>query len=282
MKMEDPALLRSNLINDGYCVADDILGTAMLDRLRQAVRDSLATKELSNEDNFGSLIHCEFENPVFADLIAWPQSFQLLEAMGFTDVRWMSFFLINKPPHSKALWWHQDWFLWDHPVSAEPTPTQVFLSYYLEDTSEDFGCLRVIPGTNRRRHEIHDRLLNHGDVGNSLPEDHWMLEDVPGAVNVPVKAGSLAIADSRLLHGARANQTDRHRPLLLGWYLLNFGQLPQEVRQTYSLTFGKHDFKPPRWWKDAAGDNVKPLVVNPPTEGEALKSNREPGQHLAR
>ena len=281
MKTEDPTLLRRNLIEDGYCVADDILDPAMLDRLRQAVRDSLATRELSKDDNFGSLIHCEYEHPVFADLIAWPQSLQLLEAMGFTDVRWMSFFLINKPPRSKALWWHQDWFLWDDPVSAQPAPTQVFLSYYLEDTSEDFGCLRVIPGTHRRRHELHGRLLNHGEVGNSLPPDHWMLDDVPDAENVPVKAGSLAIADSRLLHGARANQTDNHRPLLLGWYLLNFCHLSPQMRQTYSLSFGKHDFAPPKWWKDDAGEKVKPLVVDPPTEGEALTSNRQPGKFLS-
>ena len=137
MQTEDTTSLRNDLIENVYCIADDILDTAMLDRLRQAVRDSLATKELKKEDNFGSLIHCEFENPVFADLIAWPQSLELLKAMGFTDVRWMSFFLINKPPHSKALWWHQDWFLWDNPISARPEPTQVFLSYYLEDTNDN-------------------------------------------------------------------------------------------------------------------------------------------------
>jgi hypothetical protein len=252
----------------------------MLDRLRAAVRESLARRELNKENNFGSLIHCEFDDPAFADLIAWPQSLQLLEAMGFEDVRWMSFFLINKPPHGKALWWHQDWFLWDDPISAQPAPTQIFLSYYIEDTTEQNGCLRVIPGTHHRRHEIHDRLLSHGDIGNSLPEGHWMLDDVPGALNVPVKAGSLAMLDARVLHGARANQTDHHRPLLLGWYLLNFGRMSQSLRQTFSLRFAKDSFTPPRWWEGDAGDKVKPLLVDLPTEGESLKSNRVPGEFL--
>ena len=148
---------------------------------------------------------------------------QLLEEMGFNDVRWMSFYLINKPPRSSALWWHQDWPFWDDPSSAEPVPTQVFLSYYLEDTSQQLGCLRVIPGSHRRRHELHDKLLTHKEVretnGGSLPDDHAMLSDVPDAVEVPVKAGSLVIADARVLHAAHRNQTDVRRTLVLAWHL---------------------------------------------------------------
>lgn len=202
--------------------------------------------------------------------------------MGFSDVRWMSFFLINKPPQSPALWWHQDWFLWDNPVSAAPAPTQVFLSYYLEDTSTQLGCLRVISGTHRRRYALHDILPDHGKVKDELPPDHWMLDDVSDSVDVSVKAGSLVIADARLLHGVRANQTERHRPLILGWYLLDFNNLSPELKQTFSLGWGNHQFKPPHWWEGNAGDRVKPLVIDPPTEGEGLSFNREPGQFLSR
>ena len=279
---EDAMTLRGNLLEDGYCVANEVLDATMLERLREAAAEARTRHESQDGSNFGSLIKCEYESPVFADLIAWPKSLGLLQAMGFDDVRWMSFFLINKPPGGPALWWHQDWFLWDDPVSAAAVPTQVFLSYYLEDTSEELGCLRVIPGSHRRRHPLHDRLPDHGTVKDELPHDHWMLEDVEGSVNVPVPAGSLVIADARVLHSARANRSERHRPLILGWYVLDYPALSSAMQQTFSLGWGRHLFKPPHWWEGDAGDCVRPLIFDPPRDGEGIKANRVPGKYLAR
>ena len=45
-----------------------------------------------------------------------------------------------------------------------------------------------------------------------------MFADVPEQVYVPVKAGSLVLADARLLHAAGRNQTDKRRTLVLGWH----------------------------------------------------------------
>jgi hypothetical protein len=46
-----------------------------------------------------------------------------------------------------------------------------------------------------------------------------MFSDHPDQVDVAVKAGSLVMADARVLHAAHRNQTDVRRTLVLAWHL---------------------------------------------------------------
>ena len=45
-----------------------------------------------------------------------------------------------------------------------------------------------------------------------------MFSDHPDQLDVMVKAGSLTIADARLLHSAHRNLTDVRRTLILAWH----------------------------------------------------------------
>jgi ectoine hydroxylase-related dioxygenase (phytanoyl-CoA dioxygenase family) len=96
----------------------------------------------------------------------------------------------------------------------------LFLSYYLTDTNLENGCLRVIPGTHTKRIDLHDLLTTpHTDAARNTDEqDPHMFCDHPDAVDVPVKAGALVIAEGRMLHAARANRSDKRRTLLLCWH----------------------------------------------------------------
>lgn len=51
----------------------------------------------------------------------------------------------------------------------------------------------------------------------------------PGA-DVPMKAGSLLLGDSRLLHGTHSNDSDGRRTCVTLWYLSRFESLPERVR----------------------------------------------------
>ena len=106
------------------------------------------------------------------------------------------------------------------PKAATPWPTRIFLSYYLVDTTRENGCLRVIPGSHRTRHRLHDILPDaHGEELQALEDlSHPAFADYPGAVDVPLGAGDLLIADARLLHAAWPNRSDRRRTLLLAWH----------------------------------------------------------------
>jgi hypothetical protein len=129
----------------------------------------------------------------------------------------------------------QDASNWNDPICACPWPQTIFFNYYLEDASVEGGCLRVIPGSHRKRISLHDHLVtaHEGGGGNDggarqvaeaiessggRVEDHPMFMDHPNQVNVLSKAGSLVLGDMRLLHAAHRNRKPTRRNLLLIWH----------------------------------------------------------------
>ena len=139
--------------------------------------------------------------------------------------------LLSKPPHGPPLYWHQDATYWNHPMSALPWPSRVFLSYYLVDTTRENGCLRIIPGTHRKRTELHDLLPDaHSPEMQRADETHLAFTEQPGEIDIPVQAGDLVIADGRVLHAAWPNNTDTRRTLVLEWWdLFPFPSVPDLV-----------------------------------------------------
>ena len=85
--------------------------------------------------------------------------------------------------------------LWDDPSSYTDEPVQVFLMYYLIDTDRENGCLRVIPGSPRRRQRLHGLPPAHGKEIATVGGDRPVLQPDPDEVDVPVRAGDLAIGD---------------------------------------------------------------------------------------
>ncbi|MAG85373.1 hypothetical protein CMK10_14570 [Candidatus Poribacteria bacterium] len=149
--------------------------------------------------------------------------------------------ILSKPGYGPPLYWHQDFMKWNSPEAAAPWPTRIFLSYYLTDTSRKNGCLRVIPGTHRKRHQLHDILPDaHGPEIQAIEDlSHPVFADYPEATDVPLKAGDLIIADARLIHAAWPNQTDQRRTLLLAWH------------DVFSFP------NPPSWWTGDIPDVIK-------------------------
>lgn len=145
--------------------------------------------------------------------------------MGFGDFTVKGgIIILTKDPGGPPLYWHQDWYHWDDPISCAPWPQHIFLKYYLTDTTPENGCLKVIPGTHCKRIDLHDKLLyasEHSDavkLGSKFEAEHAvMFSDHPDQVDVCVKAGSLVVRDARLLHSARKNYTDTRRTMLLVW-----------------------------------------------------------------
>ena len=115
------------------------------------------------------------------------------------------------------------------------------IAFYLDPLGRDSGCLRVIPGTHRKRIDLHDLLPSaHGPEIQTIDDlGHAVFMDRDDAIDVPLKAGDLIIADARLMHGAWPNQTDQRRTLVLAWHRV-------------------FDFPaPPSWWRGPVPDAVK-------------------------
>jgi len=240
--MPDVAIKKRNqLIEDGYCVIDNILTQEFLDELRQESDRMLDNVEHPPNWKYqGSDLHVSGrDEPVIDRLINWKPARDALEALGLGDfTSHGGFIILSKPPGGPPLYWHQDWMGWNDPISCAPWPQYLFLSYYLVDTTIENGCFQVIPGTHLKRIPLHDHLVSaHAQGGYYVPEDDpHMFCGHPDSVDFPVKSGSLVIAEGRVLHAARGNQSDRRRTLLLGWHSRpttvpeNWdGEIPEEI-----------------------------------------------------
>jgi hypothetical protein len=214
---------REQLIRDGYCMIDDILTQDFLHELREESERLMEFHEPPPDFKYqGQHVGVRGEdNPIIQKLLDWQPSRQALEQLGFGDFQSIGgIIILTKDPGEPALYWHQDWMQWNDPLSISPWPQIMFLNYYLSDTTPENGCLKVIPGTHHKRIELHDQLVPaHEQGARFIEENHpTMFSDHPDQVDVCAKAGSLVLADARLLHSARRNQTDHRRTLILAWH----------------------------------------------------------------
>ncbi|HCK12845.1 TPA: hypothetical protein DHW51_01885 [Candidatus Poribacteria bacterium] len=223
MKPEVALETREQMLRDGYCVIPDILSQDFLQELRQESDHLNDTMEHHPDTKYqGTHLGIRYEdNEVMCRLAEWKPARHALEEIGFGDfIHLGSLIILTKEPFAPALYWHQDWMRWEDPLSCTPWPQTIFLSYYLEDTTIENGCFKIIPGTHLKRIPLHDQLVTaHEQGARFIEEDHpIMFSDHPDQVDLLTKAGSLVLGDARVLHAARKNQTAERRNLLLLWH----------------------------------------------------------------
>jgi hypothetical protein len=138
---------------------------------------------------------------------------------------------ILKGATTPSLWWHQDWWCWDHPISFVPTAPQIAVLCYLCDTSDQTGALRVLPGSHLRSLPIRAQLPEpHSASAEHLASDHPALNDVEGQVTLSLSRGDAVVIDYRLLHGTHPNRGASRRDALLLSFTPHWCLLPDEIR----------------------------------------------------
>ena len=270
---------RTQLIEDGYCVFEQVLSPEMLARVRAAsdgLIDAQSAEHFEEQKSTGSMISV-YDDPFFAELVAYQPALDALASMGYPKPRWSSGFVISKPGHSPPLFWHQDWWGWNDPLSYTDLPLQVFAMYYLVDTRIENGCLRVISGSHRKRHRMHDAVptAHTDELRRATDPTHPAYQPMPEDQAVPVRAGDLVIGDSRLLHGSYANQTDERRTVITIWYHPNFDISSPRIQSNLSRTQTRVVDWPPQ-----AQKLVQRLVPSYEGDEEPLEWNRVPGPAL--
>ncbi len=271
--------MREQLLRAGYCVVEQILSPEMLERVRVASDDLIAAQTAEHFDRYkstGSMIRV-YDDPFFAELVAYQPALDILDSLGFPDSRWTSGFVISKPGHSPPLFWHKDWWAWNDPVSYTDLPLQLFLMYYLVDTSIENGRLRVIEGSHRKRHPIHDAVhtTHSEELGRATDPSHPAYQPMPEDKAVPVRAGDLVIGDARLLHGSFPNRTDERRTVITLWYHPNFEISPPPIQSSVSREQTHVSSWPPH-----ARKLVQKLVPTYEGDAEPLERQRVPGPEL--
>lgn len=275
---ENAAELRRQLIGEGYCHLSGIASEELIEQIRESA-DRIA-EEVSEEHKrrrrFQGTIIDVRDYPEMAPLIGLPRAVEALEEIGFPNARFFSGYIISKPPETApALFWHQDGIGWSEPIAYTDTPVQFFLMYYLIDTNRNNGCLRIIPGSHRKRHRLHDLPPAHTDEIQRAAEGHPALEPDPDEVDVPVKAGDLVIGDARLIHAAYPNRSSQRRTVITLWFCPTYDELPETLQAVYGRPWSKPDN-----WSEADWGLVKPLLATYEGEIAPLPHNRIPDERL--
>ena len=236
--------MRGMLEQHGYCVFTDWLDAATLNKLKLWCTEALANISAAHRNQYraqGSIINI-LDFPVFSEMIADSDICNIFSSLGMSHPVFCSGSIISKPPAGPTLFWHQDWWAWDHPLSYTNQVSQVNVMIYLQATSVENGCLRVIPGSHRHVHPIHDintpidAALSRVDNPEDPAYQSW-----PDEQAIAVQPGDVVVKDSRLLHSAYPNTSSAERTLLSLNYNPDYPTLPAALKAAIQDIFhGKH------------------------------------------
>jgi phytanoyl-CoA hydroxylase len=279
--------MQKQFMDDGFHVFRNMLEPELIDTLRGITDDVLAQQEKAHFEQQrapGSMVLIDWEMAyrydVLAELIAHPKMLKGLSELGFAEPKFGHGRIISKPPHSPRLFWHEDGRFWDDPVSYTPQPIQCFLMYYLVDTTQENGCLRVIPGSHLKRHALHDQVPErHAEKLKTYADpDHIAFQHAEGEIDVPVKAGDAVMGYGTLFHSAHANRTNQRRTGLTMWYYPDFVDLPEHTQATVASL--ETDTQVTRCSPGQRQRLMEPLRIVYEGDAESIPQQWTPGEDL--
>jgi ectoine hydroxylase-related dioxygenase (phytanoyl-CoA dioxygenase family) len=142
----------------------------------------------------------------FLDLARDPQILELVSGVIGEDIILWGCHVFCKPAgEGYETPWHQDGHYW--PIRPLATCT-VWVA--LEDSDTGNGCLRVIPGSHADR-ALHDHL--HEDRSDLTLNQRLApgTFDESTAVDLVLRPGQMSLHDVYMIHGAKANLSQRRR-----------------------------------------------------------------------
>ena len=271
--------LAEQLREDGFCVIPNMADEALLNATRACVEKALAEYDAEHRASSkapGSLIDSN-HYPELAELIGNPLALQTLAAMGVDDIKFWKAVIISKPPGGPRLYWHQDCIMWGDARAYSDRAPMIFLMYYLEDTRRENGCLRLLAGSHKRRHALHDMGEAHTRDINRMenPDDPRFL-DYANEVDVPVKAGDLVVGDARMFHATHENASDEQRTVITIWFHPFFADLQEETQSwIHSAMHKQHES-----WSAADLAKIQALVPDYQGDAEPMALTRTPDERL--
>ena len=277
--------LELDLQRDGACVLRGVLPAELLDRIDpicSALADGQGDEEARRQRFTGSLIGLD-QDPCFASLIAHPGILAGLASLGWHSPKFMNGYLTSKPPGGPALYWHQDWWGWDDEISYRAAVPMAFVMVYTCATAPANGCLRIIPGSHRRRIDLHDQLPEaHTRTASAADAEGPAHGDHPLAVDVPVRRGDVVIGDARVLHATHANRSGARRTVITMWFIPDFAGMPESMRSeiTRQTWENPHRAGQGHQWPAEAERLVAPLRPDHPAPWNIYRWVQQPDARL--
>jgi ectoine hydroxylase-related dioxygenase (phytanoyl-CoA dioxygenase family) len=197
---------------EGWVIPHFALAEARVAQMREALDTLIRNNPGVRPEKLVSA-HIEGDNgegvrgsKLFLELAQDPQIVELVSGVIGDDVILWGCHVFCKPPREGyETPWHQDGHYWPIRPLANCT---VWVA--LEESTVENGCLRVIPRSHRD-HVLHEHL--HEDR-NDLTLNQRMAAgafDEADAVDLELQPGQMSLHDIYMIHGAKANISDKRR-----------------------------------------------------------------------
>ena len=215
-----------NYERDGFIVLENLIDSAWIDRLQNAMGEFVEKSRSLTESNvlFDLEESHTADRPRLRRLVSpadlhetfWEFASQsivvdVVEDLIGPDIKFHHSKLnFKESGGGEEVKWHQDISFWPH-TNYSPLTIGTFLC----DVEEDMGNVGFVPGSHLD--EIYDQYDGPDWIGCLSGEDVASL-GVDRAVYPTGRAGSVTVHNCRTVHGSSPNTSDLGRPLLLHTY----------------------------------------------------------------
>jgi phytanoyl-CoA hydroxylase len=170
----------------------------------------------------------DFSN-IFKNLAAHPKLISVVQNLIGEDLLLFRSTLMLKPAfHGSAHAFHQDSAYWP----MDP-PSLVTVSMALTESTSENGCLQVIPGSHKWGMQEWGLIAQNTDKAQTNRDDI----DTSGAIEAPLKAGSVMIFHSLTVHGSGPNKSANARHTALYAYFPPTVKLVARGNESTSRSF---------------------------------------------
>ena len=211
----------------GYLVFPELLSPTELADLRAALADVLREADglTTTNDKFSvtqtddgkwsvrRIFNPIAHHPVFHDLVFNPKILDVVENLIGPNIQLHHTKLNLKPPSSREarFEWHQD-----YPFFPHTNFDLLAVMIYLDDSTEENGCLNIVPGSHKLGPRNH--LFAKDGAFSSQLEDKAVVADPTHWLRVPVPAGGMELHHCNMLHSSTANRGTNPRSAMVIQY----------------------------------------------------------------
>lgn len=186
-----------------YLHKEPLFAQERFDRLRSIFEEHLSSKGEKRSDEL-DLPHYHDER--LLEFLLDESVLDMVEQLIGPDIGlWASHFISKEPRTGRPTPWHSDAGYWKGRFDAFTGIVTVWLA--IDRSDEENGCMRVIPATHR---DEDGEYIPIDAAANTFARELTNVDE-SRAVYFELEPNECSLHDSRLVHGAKANTSDRRR-----------------------------------------------------------------------
>ncbi len=196
-------MAKAKFDQEGYATFHNVLDTGLMQEAKGHIEWLIKDNPTVRPESLGhTLVR---DDPFWVRLISDPRLLDIAEQFIGPDIALFAAHYISKPAFDgKPVLWHQDGSYWPlDPMNV------VTLWLAVDDSLEENGCLRVVPGTQIM--DLQEMRVNT-EVDNVLDSEvDPALVDESKAVSIILKSGGVSVHHPNVIHGSEANLSPLRR-----------------------------------------------------------------------